>query len=136
MTPVSPQDLQRARIVAEHPMSLPSCANLAEHWRTKAKRAKAHRLAGRIVTLDRAGSVRLPLTKGQMATITLTRIAARKLDSDNVASAFKAVRDGVADALGVDDGSPRLEWRYAQEKGAPRVRIEVEITQGSEGAES
>lgn len=63
-------------------------------------------------------------------------VAARKkrqrvLDDDNLASGFKATRDGVADWLGVDDGDKRLTWRYAQEKGAPKfygVRIEVEAT--------
>lgn len=60
-------------------------------------------------------------------TITLTRVygagrglknkAARMLDSDNLAGAFKAVRDGVAEAMGIDDGSERLEWRYAQTQG-------------------
>jgi len=31
-----------------------------------------------------------------------------------------AVRDGVADAIGIDDGSARIEWKYAQEKGKPK----------------
>ena len=35
--------------------------------------------------------------------VTLTRISARGLDDDNLQGAFKAVRDSVADALGVDD---------------------------------
>lgn len=36
--------------------------------------------------------------------------------------------DGVADALGVNDRDPRIDWRVAQEKGRPRehaVRVEV-----------
>lgn len=41
------------------------------------------------------------------------------LDDDNLRSALKAVRDGVALALGVDDGDRRLVWHYA-EKRAPR----------------
>jgi len=61
--------------------------------------------------------------------ITLTRIAPRALDSDNLASGLKAVRDGVADALGVDDGTSRIEWRYAQERGKPgeyAVRVAIQ----------
>ncbi len=60
--------------------------------------------------------------------VALTRIAPRDLDTDNLASGLKAVRDGVADALGVDDGSSRIEWRYAQERGRPgeyAVRVEI-----------
>ena len=73
-------------------------------------------------------AARSALPKSGTVAITLTRIAPRVLDTDNLASAMKAVRDGVADALGVDDGSSRLTWRYAQEKGKTReyaVRVEI-----------
>jgi hypothetical protein len=49
--------------------------------------------------------------------VTLTRIAPRKLDSDNLNSAFKAMRDGIADWLCVDDGHESVTWVYAQRKG-------------------
>lgn len=62
--------------------------------------------------------------------VTLTRVAPRALDDDNLAFAFKAIRDGAADALGVRDNDPRVSWRYAQarpEKGAhPAIEIRVE----------
>ena len=40
---------------------------------------------------------------------------------------LKAVRDGVADALSLDDGDPRLTWEYRQETGPFGVRIYLEI---------
>jgi hypothetical protein len=54
------------------------------------------------------------------------------LDDDNLASGFKAARDGVADWLGIDDGSPRLSWRYGQRKSKPgeyaaEVSVEWEL---------
>ena len=52
-------------------------------------------------------------------TILLTRIAPRRLDSDNLQSALKHVRDAVATWLGIDDGSDRLTWEYSQERGVP-----------------
>lgn len=62
--------------------------------------------------------------------VTLIRIAARALDDDNLAYSFKAVRDGVADGLGVRDNDPRVTWRYAQAKPAkgapPAIEIAVE----------
>lgn len=58
--------------------------------------------------------------------VTLTRISPRLLDDDNLRPALKAVRDGVADRLGVDDRDPRVEWRYAQRKGAQKA-VEVEM---------
>jgi hypothetical protein len=61
-------------------------------------------------------------------TIVLTRIAPRKLDTDNLASGFKAVRDGIAEWLGIDDGDSRLDWQYRQRNGGVKVyRVEVEI---------
>jgi len=64
------------------------------------------------------------------AVVHLTRIGAGTLDGDGLQASFKAVRDGVSDALGVDDGGPWVMWRYEQEKGprgtyAVRVRIEL-----------
>ena len=111
------------------PMKLPSCANLREHWSKRARRAMEHRLEAGTMVMGCAllEKLVLPLKDDQTATITLTRIAPRPLDSDNVASAFKAFRDGVADALGVDDGSVRLLWQYGQEKGAAAVRVEIDV---------
>ena len=64
---------------------------------------------------------------GKSLVVTLTRIGARKLDSDNLARSMKAVRDGIADALGIDDGSDRIEWKYAQEKGKYAVKVTIEL---------
>lgn len=105
------------------PVKLVSEANLRSHWRAKANRAKFQRgqayMAGYCAHL---GEPKRPVV------ITLTRIGPRKWDSDNLAISAKAVRDGIADALGIDDGDERLEWRYAQRKGRPKeYAVEVEI---------
>ena len=50
------------------------------------------------------------------AHVRLTRQAPRQLDTDNLSSSFKAMRDGVADALGIDDGSGLISWCYDQQK--------------------
>ena len=70
--------------------------------------------------------------------VVLTRIAPRDLDTDNLASGLKAVRDGVADALGMDDGSSRIEWRYAQERRKPgeyAVRVGIRAPEPDGGRE-
>jgi hypothetical protein len=60
------------------------------------------------------------------AVITLTRIApSQGLDDDNLQGSLKGCRDAVAAWLSVDDRDPRIEWRYAQERGAWAVRVEV-----------
>jgi hypothetical protein len=48
--------------------------------------------------------------------IHMTRVAQTLLDDDNLAGAFKAPRDGVAQWLGIDDGSPLVRWTRSQER--------------------
>ena len=104
----------------EVPVVAPSVANTREHWSVKSKRTKAHR---------GAAYTRCPSWKaGPLLVVRLTRCAPRALDTDNLASALKAVRDGVASRLRIDDASPLVRWDYAQEKaekGAECVRVEV-----------
>lgn len=100
------------------PLRIESVANKREHWGKRAARAKAHRFAALAVPAH-------PLP----CTVTLTRIAPRALDDDNLQSGFKALRDGIADRLGVKDNDPRVTWRYAQERGQPKqyaVRVCIE----------
>ena len=101
-------------IVVDIPVRIISEANSRQHWRKAAARKKLHRQTARLVLQQYAR----PMGEAERFTITLTRVAPRKLDDDNLASGFKAVRDGVADWLGIDDGSPRIKWQYAQHKGS------------------
>ena len=117
------------RIEVLFPMVLPSVANLREHWAAKARRVKAQRATTSLML--HAGADRKVLAQLLINTpvieVTLTRCAARRLDDDNLASAFKACRDSVAAFLAIDDGSKRLRWKYAQ---APKVlgKSQVRIT--------
>jgi hypothetical protein len=50
--------------------------------------------------------------------VTLTRVSIGTLDDDGLAASCKGIRDGIADALELDDGDrSRLCFRYAQRKG-------------------
>ncbi len=120
------------------PLRTVSESNARGHWSKRAKRAKEQR--GLVALLLRAkGTSPRPLTAYSLDTegrrvpsrvVTLTRIAPRELDDDNLRGAMKACRDGVADWLGVDDRDPRVEWRYEQTKGssyAVRVIVRGEL---------
>ncbi len=114
----------------EIPMRLPSTANLREHWSAKAKRAKAQRQA--VALALKSHNLRQGVldgiaeqTRGGQLLVRFTRISPRKLDSDNLAIAFKHCRDQVAEHFGTDDGSDQWDWAYAQEPGHPAIRIEV-----------
>lgn len=63
---------------------------------------------------------------GGRVKVTLTRLGPRTLDSDNLASAGKYVRDTIALIAGVDDGSPLWQWVYEQEQ-CPRYGVRIQI---------
>lgn len=103
----------------EIPLETRNEGNTRTHWAQRARRTKTQRQAALLAAKVPARVL------GAVLEVTLTRIAPRQLDSDGVPSALKAVRDGVADALRIDDGSPLVLWTYAQEVGPYAVRIEV-----------
>lgn len=68
------------------------------------------------------GPLPLPLV------VTIVRCAPRLLDDDNAVGSAKHVRDGVADALGLEghDRNPHVLWVVTQERAATyAVRIEI-----------
>ena len=102
------------------PIKTVSEANTREHWRQRAARTKQNRWAGAYWTRAKYPTLVLP------ATVTLTRYGPRELDNDNLGGSFKALRDGIADAFGVDDGDARYAWVYRQERSRWHgVRIEI-----------
>ena len=107
----------------EIPIHTVSEANRRGHWAKHAKRTHLQRyLACGCFDEMLQPFVSLPCT------VRLIRIAPRLLDDDNLRGALKAVRDGIADSLEVNDNDPRVRWEYAQQKGAPKtygVRVEV-----------
>lgn len=59
--------------------------------------------------------------------VRLTRFGPRPLDGDNLEAAFKAVVDGVARKLCIDDGDPFVRYVVDQEKGPYAVRAELYV---------
>lgn len=109
-----------------------------KHWRTRQRRAKDQRG----LTLFWIGSqLRTEYGYGLDGTSVLrqmfpcrvkfTRIApGNGLDpGDGLPSAFKFVRDAVADLIGVDDKDPRYEWEYDQLRGKPgEYAVEIAVS--------
>ncbi len=83
-----------------------------------ADRAKKERNAARLLTP--------PWTDGPLVHVHIVRISKGVMDDDAVPMATKHIRDGIADRLKIDDGSPLIRFTYAQEKGEPGVRVEIE----------
>ena len=102
-------------VCVQLPLRIVSVANIREHWAKRANRANLHRSTTK--TLLKQACQVPPVWPVK---VTLTRIAPRKLDTDNLSSGFKAVRDGVADWLRIDDGDERLTFSYTQRFGKPK----------------
>lgn len=106
----------------ELPVELRSVANRRDHPLAAAGRAASERRTAELVT---AAALRSSpdLRWAPRLLVTIHRAASRSvaLDGDNLARAAKHVRDGIARALRLDDGDPRLVWRYAQSKPAARA---------------
>lgn len=92
--------------------------NAREHWAVRAKRVKAERetTAWHLKRCDK------PTTP---CTVVLTRVSPRGVaDDDNLAGALKAVRDQVAEWLGVDDKHRHIvRYEYQQRRGPWGVEI-------------
>lgn len=108
-------------------MKLGAALNSRTHWAMRAARARKER-AVIFNACKRLGEFHAP------DTVELIRVAPRMLDDDNLAGAFKAVRDEIAYIFGVDDGPKGpITWRYAQRKGAPKqYAIEIAMEWGDE----
>jgi hypothetical protein len=117
------------------PLQTVSETNTHTHWRARQRRAKLQRetveayLWEALALEGHAWPGDVPLT------VRLTRVSPRLLDDDNLQGSQKAIRDGVADFLGIDDRDPRVRWRYAQRRGGVReygVCIAIAPTTGAE----
>ncbi len=121
------------------PIYARSEANNRDNRRKKAARVKEQRGVVRAMIHGHACRV-LQMARvfnpNPVFDVSLTRIrrrSAKPLDDDNLRTSLKAVRDGVADALGIDDGdTKRLRFTYAQEPGSDfGVRIQIKSTGGT-----
>lgn len=119
-------DQATSTVTLRVPTRLVSEANRRGAWYTHDKRRKGQRQA--VATVARMVHPWLCSPPERRYTVTITRIAPRMLDTDNLASSAKAVRDEVAKWLGVSDG-PRgpVTWLYAQRAEGKSYGCEIVI---------
>jgi len=99
--------------------------NKRVHWSKKAKAAKRYRADCHLL----AKLAGLPTPTGEaLLILEFVPPDKRRRDDDNLLAMFKAGRDGLADALGVDDSIFATQIRLSKETtkgGAVRVRIQA-----------
>lgn len=105
------------------PVKTVSEPNARDGWAPKHRRSSGQRGIVALMLRPQVGRLGLPVR------VRLVRLSAGELDDDNLRGALKAVRDGVADALGLrDDRDPRVTaWDYDQER-VPRGAFGIEVT--------
>ncbi|GAB3484351.1 RusA family crossover junction endodeoxyribonuclease [Azotobacter salinestris] len=106
--------------------------NARVHWAKRGKVAKAYRAACHLLA-KKAGL----LAPAGRALLMLEFVPPdrRRRDDDNMLASFKAGRDGLAEALGIDDSRFVTQLRVSQETatgGVVRVRIS-KFEEGEEG---
>lgn len=103
-------------IEIEIPVRTFSEANMRDHWRKRAERARGQRDLACKTALTHPRWSRVKYNaKYYGCTIELIRMGkTKKMDDDNLVRSLKAVRDGIADALLLDDGDIQLTWKYDQ----------------------
>ena len=108
------------------PIQIISEANNRDHWRERRRRQITQKQEVWIAMHQALKSRRISLP----CTVKLTRIGMRALDPDNLANAFKAIQDAIAQKLGVDDGdTAKVTWTYHQRPtGKQGHALEVDIT--------
>lgn len=107
------------------PLTLASRGNARGFSLAHAEEYKAHRDAGLLATKRIARNFRR-IRNNLIIVIRIVREAPRELDDDNLATACKSFRDGVADAFGVDDRDASIVFLTDQEK-AKEASVLVEV---------
>ena len=103
------------------PLVVVSEANQREFW------AKKHsRKIRQQAEFDTTWKLHFPRTPKTPCSVHLVKLGGNRMDGDNLAGAFKHVRDQIARILGIDDGSDLVTWSYDQQPGGERgIRVEI-----------
>lgn len=100
--------------------------NARIHWSRRSKAAKAYRRACHVLTLE-AGIRGVDWEGDIHLWIDFYPPDRRHRDDDNMVAAFKAGRDGMADAMGLDDKRFRIHPYVKDEIGG---MVKIRITPG------
>lgn len=111
-------------IVLRPPCRVVSEANKRDHWAVAHRRAKAQKSA--VFAAYFRTPMRVPSYDYVLPLVVTLEHVGPQMDDDNLARAFKAVRDELARLIGVDDGDARIAWVYRQRTGAPGVVVTIE----------
>jgi hypothetical protein len=92
-------------LLLRFPLLTCSEANLRQHWSKVSARKREQFATTRLHLLASRCTPDSIRSAGAPVIVLLVREGGRRMDSDNLAGAFKAIRDAIAAWIGIDDGS-------------------------------
>lgn len=101
------------------PIVLVSEANMREHPGARSSRAKAQREAVKLALAAYLGDCTKLVARGPID-ITITRLSTHPLDDDNLAGSCKRLRDGIAEAFGVNDRRREVIAYFTAQERSPK----------------
>jgi hypothetical protein len=112
------------------PVTVVSEMNRRDHWAVRKKRfdKQADVLVKAITALawySEAEGYVWPFGFPLIVTFTRLHNRGQAMDDDNLRSAFKAIRDAIAEWAGLPDNDPGFEWRYEDREGKPGVVVTI-----------
>ena len=98
--------------------------NARVHYMVRSRKAKQYRAACHLITRAECLTVGEGTLSMSLVFVPPTR---RGRDDDNLIASFKAGRDGIAQALGIDDSRIRLENPQISDQTPPGGRVFVTL---------
>jgi crossover junction endodeoxyribonuclease RusA len=101
--------------------------NSRVHWTVKAECTRRARADARLLCVNAINAGGHPMFDGRQLSVAFTFCPKdnRRRDLDNLISSTKAHRDGIADALGVDDSKFRLTAQMGPVAKGGKVIVEI-----------
>lgn len=99
--------------------------NARKHWAVRSRIARRYRKECRLMAM--LENIQVPATDKILLVLEFVPADRRHRDDDNLVASFKAGRDGLADALGIDDNRFVTQFRLSDETtkgGAVRVLVQ------------
>jgi crossover junction endodeoxyribonuclease RusA len=103
------------------PKELTPNAKRRKHWSSYRTIGNAYRADCKVLTLKQLG----PAPQGRIVAVTFYPPDRRRRDDDGMIGAFKAGRDGVADALRCDDHTFRPAYSFGEPTKGGMVLVEI-----------
>jgi len=115
------------KIIFEIPIKIETANNRPVNFWVAAERQKEHRYFALPLTLSAVHGAKFYPSKDEVLQVTIMRVSPGVLDSDNLGTSFKGIRDGIADGLWRKNDTDNFIWKYDQASRGRDYTVFVEV---------